>query len=158
MLFGKKKNEPKNPYYSSEVQKPAAPQAPVQEPQQQKQPISVEHTKQDENAPIPLLPTPEPINLPDVEPLKLNRVSAVDIMSGINESKAFAFVKLSDFKKILDDIKAMEKRVEDSQEDLEAFSRLLKDEEEYLSRYSMVVKELKRTIEEIATSLSRVED
>ncbi len=156
MLFGKKKNEPKNPYYSGEAQqapaeqvKPQAPTVPV------KPAVPVGEA---ETAPIPLLPTPEPINLPEVEPLKLGMVSAVDIMSGVGESKAFAFVKLSDFKRILEDIKAMEKRIEDSQEDLEAFSKLLKDEDEYLSRYSMVVKELKRTVEEIASSLSRVED
>ncbi|MCL5009750.1 MAG: hypothetical protein M1433_02100, partial [Candidatus Parvarchaeota archaeon] len=121
-------------------------------------PIPVVHTQETGPSPIPLLPTPEPLTLPEVEPLKLGKVSAVDIMSGAAESKAFAFVKLSDFKRILEDIKAMEKRVEESQEELESFSKLLKDEEEYLGRYSMVVKELKHTIEEITSSLSKVED
>ena len=156
MLFGKKKTEPKNPYYSGEA-KPATKEQ--EKPQASSVPAKpAVHAGEAETSPIPLLPTPEPINMPEVEPLKLGRVSAVDIMSGMGESKAFAFVKLSDFKRILDDIKTMEKRIEDSQDDLEAFSKLLKDEEEYLSRYSMIVKELKRTVEEIASSLSRVED
>lgn len=155
MLFGKKKAAPQNPYYSSTN---ANAQAPAPASQEQTVPTT---TEPNGPFPVPLLPTPEPIAMPNVkiEPIKpASSMSALDIMRMSTETKAFAFVKLSDFKRILDDIKAIESRMTESQDDLEQFSKILKEQEDYLNRYSGVIRDLKRTIEEIASSLSRVED
>jgi hypothetical protein len=154
MLFGKKKTAPENPYYDASN--------PASQPQQPATDQMVPTTTQPEGQfPVPLLPAPEPITLPNmkIEPIRMGgNVSALDIMKMSTETKSFAFVKLSDFKRILDDIKALESRMNESQDDLEEFSKLLKEQEDYLNRYSSVIKDLKRTIEEIASSLSRVED
>jgi hypothetical protein len=67
-------------------------------------------------------------------------------------------VKLSDFKRILDDIRSLESKLNASQDELDDFTKLLKEQEDYLNRYGIVLKELRRTIDEIASSLSHVED
>ena len=151
MLFGKKKATPANPYYPSGA-KATAPAASAQQ-----QPVQNVETPQ---FPVPLLPTPEPISIPNIrsESLRNGGISALDMIRMGGETKSFAFVKLSDFKRILDDIKALESKINESQEDLDEFSKVLKQQEEYLARYSTVIRDLRRTIDEIAASLSHVED
>ena len=159
MLFGKKKDAAlKNPYYNNDDAKPATPVA-AQQPPAPTMPQG--NTGSSTPFPVPLLPTPEPINLPNIQPELIRSgggLSALDIMKMGSETKSFAFVKLSDFKRILDDIKMLETKISDSQGDLEEFSKIVKEQEEYLDRYAMVIKDLKRTIDEISSSLSRVED
>ncbi len=164
MLFGKKKGAtPANPYYNGDNAKPATPATP--------QTPSFPALPQAQNAqnnmvprtpfPVPLLPTPEPINLPNPqpEPIKISGgLSAFDMMKMGAETKSFAFVKLGDFKRILDDIKMLENKISESQGDLEEFSKVVKEQEEYLNRYATVIRDLRRTISEISSSLSRVED
>lgn len=168
MLFGKKKEASTNPYYAGSSTTPATP-AQVTTPTMPQQAAVAQEMNQaaqqtsegSSQFPVPLLPAPEPITLPNIEqaPLRLStRMSALDIMKMGSETKSFAFVKLSDFKRILDDIKSLENKINNSQDELEEFSKLLKEQEDYLSRYSMVIKDLRRTIDEIASSLSRVED
>jgi hypothetical protein len=158
MLFGKKKATPANPYYSNGA-KTAAPATGAQQQTaaQTQQPVQNIETPQ---FPVPLLPMPEPISIPNIrsEPFKTGSVSALDMIRMGGETKSFAFVKLSDFKRILDDIKALESKISESQEDLDEFSKVLKQQEEYLARYSTVIRDLRRTIDEIAASLSHVED
>ncbi len=164
MLFGKKKDAtPANPYYNGGNAQTANPTG-TQQP-------SVPAMPQVKNAqdsmvtttpfPVPLLPTPEPINLPNVQPEPMKTgggISALDMMKMGTETKSFAFVKLSDFKRILDDIKMLENKIGESQGDLEEFSKVVKEQEEYLNRYATVIRDLRRTIDEISSSLSRVED
>ncbi len=161
MLFGKKKQPASNPYYTNVVTK-QGPQDKAAAPSQQQPGQIIGETDQSIGPmSVPLLPAPEPINIPNVElePLKLSgRVSAIDMMRMGSETKAFAFVKLSDFKRIVDDIRSLEKRISESQEDLDEFSKLLKEQDEYLGRYGLVIKDLKKIIEEIASSLSKIED
>ncbi len=153
MLFGKKKKEEKNPYYSEQA-RPAE----AENQAQQQQAIPVVTPEEGEAGQIPLLPTPEPIGIPTVQTLDFGGANVIDATNTIAESKALAFVKLGDFKRILEDIKTTEKRIADSQEDIEAFFKLLRDEEDYINKYSMVIKELKHTVKEIASAISKVED
>ena len=166
MLFGKKKETPKNPYYNGAAKQAGAapvvnaqipPPATIAKEMNQQQGTSENTGKFS----VPLLPTPEPITLPNVEqmPLKIGgSLNALDIMKLGSETKAFAFVKLSDFKRILDDIRSLESKLNASQDELDDFTKLLKEQEDYLNRYGIVLKELRRTIDEIASSLSHVED
>ena len=147
MLFGKKKDAaPKNPYYNNDDAKPAAPVV-AQQPPAPAMPQtqnSQGNTGSSTPFPVPLLPTPEPINLPNMQPELMRSgggLSALDIMKIGSETKSFAFVKLSDFKRILDDIKMLETKIGDSQGDLEEFSKIVKEQEEYLDRYAMVIKD-----------------
>ncbi len=155
MLFGKKKTESTNPYYSAGTTK-----QPTQANPSGDSSVSQQQQTQGQQFPVPLIPTPEPLTLPSVEvsPVKTTRISALDVMKIGSETKSFAFVKLSDFKRILEDIRALEARIAESQNDLEQFSKLLKEQEEYLNGYALVIKDLLKTIDEIASSLSRVED
>ena len=92
---------------------------------------------------------------PFVSPTGMKRLDTIRIGA---EAKSFAFVKLSDFKRILDDIKALNTRIIETKDDLENFSKLVKEQEEHIDRYLIVVRELEKTVGEIADSLSNVED
>ena len=153
-LFSKKKNAPANPYYS------AAPQPAVQQAPQQPNAIDGRDDVP-KPFPVPLLPTPEPLTIPNVDtkpfisPTGMKRLDMIRIGA---EAKSFAFVKLSDFKRILDDIKTLNTRIMETKDDLENFSKLVKEQEEHIDRYLLVIRDLEKTINEITDSLSNVED
>lgn len=148
MLFKKKNEKPANPYYNSEP------------PAQQEPPKSVAQQEVLVNTQIPLVPIPPSVGQisGDFNPIKLGGISTIDALRLEAGSKSFAFVKLSDFKDILDDIKALEKRIERSREDLEAFSTALKRQEEYIKRYNEMNSDLKKMIDRISSSLSDIQE
>ena len=149
MLFKKKKEVPANPYYNKDT---AAQQQEPPKPAVQQE-ISV-------NTQIPLVPIPSSIGQisGDFNPIRLEGISTIDALRLEAGSKSFAFVKLSDFKDILDDIKSLEKRIEQSREDLESFSTALKRQEEYIKRYNEMNSDLKKMIDRISASLSDIQE
>ena len=156
MLFKKKKEVPANPYYEEKAEEKAGPA-----PQSNQQPQQVVHQNpQPAPSTIPLVPIPPPIQdvSGDLQPIKLGGINTIDALRLEAGSKSFAFVKLSDFKDILDDIKALEKRIAQSREDLEAFSATLKKQEDYIRRYNEMNSDLKKMIDRISSSLSDIQE
>ncbi len=75
-----------------------------------------------------------------------------------SNSKSVAFIKMSDFKKVLDDIKDLEKRITQSQMDLENYSRVLNTQKDYIKNYNLLVQDMRKMIERMSAYLSNVEE
>ncbi len=178
-IFGKKKEAPSNPYNNPDVitqqmqsaQSQQVIQPPLQSQTQNPQvqsnqaaissPVntSVDQQTSQNNPPfnVPILPVPEPLNNPNIELTPLKAVSAAPIVSSL-EPKAMAFVKLSNFKQVLDDIKELNDKISESQQDLENLSAQVKQQESDIERYRLMLGQLKKTIDDITASLSDVQE
>jgi uncharacterized protein YhaN len=65
---------------------------------------------------------------------------------------------MSDFKKVLDDIKELEGRITQSQADLESYTRALDTQREYIKNYNLLVQDMRKMIERMSAYLSNVEE
>ena len=153
MLFGKKKVEqPTNPYYS-----------PEQVAQQQMNAAQAQQPTEEQASkyPVPLLPVPESLmkdegGLPQMSmgaPTKISPGS-IDLIT----PKSFAFVKLSSFKQVLEDIKVLENEISQVEDDLDRFTHIVKEEEDTIRKYNSMIDGLKRTLSDLKGSLSNVEE
>ncbi|MGC8533856.1 MAG: hypothetical protein ACP5MV_04505 [Candidatus Parvarchaeum sp.] len=170
-LFKKKKEEPVNPYYQESNLRPVAPENPAPEVNQQntapqpaaqntaEQPAASNQQPQKQNYTIPLIPVPS-VKIPDVnlQPVRSAGISVLDALRLESNSKSIAFIKMSDFKKVLDDIKELEKRVTQSQIDLENYSKALDTQREYVKNYNLLIQDMRKMMERMSTYLSNVED
>lgn len=169
-LFKKKKGEPVNPYYNETNLKPIA--QPVNPPEQnvpdnqanaliqqnlQIQPQNGKPEKKSNS--IPLIPVPN-VKVPDInlQPVRSAGISVLDALRLESSSKSIAFIKMSDFKKVLDDIKELEKRITQSQVDLENYSRTLDTQREYVRNYNQLIQDMHKMVERMSAYLSNVED
>lgn len=139
MLFGKKKEESVNPFYSNvqpQAEAPAANTAPF---------------------PTPTLPTPEPLAPPDVS-LKPMVSQEQPKATTVPVGKSIAFIKLSDYKQVLDDIKMLQTQIARSKDDLERLAKLIQDEEATTRNYIALADGLNKIISDLYTSLSNVQE
>ncbi len=168
-LFKKKQGAKENPYYNAPaVQREAVnPQQPqVQPPAAAPQPIAVTNpTKpQQPEAPndfsIPLIPTPPPISTTnmELEPMQAGGIGTIDALRLESNPRSIAYIKLSDFKKVLDDIKNLEKRLMESEADLERFSRILESQKEYVKNYNTIIQDIKGMVDKLSAYLTNVEE
>jgi hypothetical protein len=162
-LFKKKKEEPVNPYYQESSLKPIAQQTqpavnqPVNESSAQTN-QNVQET-QKKGGSIPLIPVPNvKIQNINLEPVRNAGISVLDALRLESNSKSIAFIKMSDFKKVLDDIKELEKRITQSQVDLENYSRALDAQREYVRNYNSLIQDMRKMIERMSAYLSNVEE
>ncbi len=165
MLFGKKKTEqPTNPYYSPEqVAQQQMNAAQSQNAPQQTAPQAAQQPSEDQGSkyPVPLLPVPESLmkdekGLPPMSmgtPTKISPGS-IDLIT----PKSFAFVKLSSFKQVLEDIKVLENEISQVEDDLDRFTHIVKEEEDTIRKYNSMIDGLKRTLSDLKSSLSNVEE
>ncbi len=169
-LFKKKKEKPLNPYYNEANLKPIAATAPQNNNSGQTtdanptavNPNTVTQKPQEnekKGVSIPLIPVPN-VKVPDInlQPVRSAGISVLDALRLESSSKSIAFIKMSDFKRILDDIKELEKRITQSQADLENYSRELDKQREYVKNYNQLIQEMHKMIERMSTYLSNVED
>ncbi|MCL4373108.1 hypothetical protein M1384_03540 [Candidatus Parvarchaeota archaeon] len=167
-LFKKKKEEPVNPYYNESNLKPVAPESTTQNVNQQEaaqpaqnsvtQPVQTEQQQKASHS-IPLIPVPS-VKIPDInlQPVRSAGISVLDALRLESNSKSIAFIKMSDFKKVLDDIKELEKRITQSQADLESYSRALDTQREYVKNYNLLIQDMRKMVERMSTYLSNVEE
>ncbi len=162
-LFKKKKDEPVNPYYNESNLKPISQPSPADNNtnasmQVQQQPAPAQEKKQTGFS-IPLIPVPN-VKIPDInlQPLRTGGISVLDALRLESNSKSVAFIKMSDFKKVLDDIKDLEKRITQSQMDLENYSRVLNTQKDYIKNYNLLVQDMRKMIERMSAYLSNVEE
>jgi hypothetical protein len=159
MLFGKKKEAPANPYFNAVkgADKPPA-QSPVPaQPEQRIENPPVQSPQRGVPFPIPLLPTPEPIVTPNIElePMKMHvDIDAIRMSTG----KPTAFIKLSDFKRVVDDIKNLEEQIAQSQNDLKEIYRHIDEQSAAVRNYEIMLSSLKRMMQDISISLANVEE
>ena len=168
VLFKKKKEEPVNPYYKESNLKPVEPENTAQEVNQQvaqpaaQNPVNQEiQTEQQQKSShtIPLIPVPS-VKIPDInlQPVRSAGISVLDALRLESNSKSIAFIKMSDFKKVLDDIKELEKRITQSQADLESYSKALETQREYVKNYNLLIQDMRKMIERMSAYLSNVEE
>ncbi len=163
-LFKKKREAPINPYYDEMNLQPTEQKADgiaangVQTPAPSS-PIPAENDAAKKSTEIPLIPLPN-IKVPDInlQPTRSAGLSVLDALRMESNSKSIAFIKMSDFKKVLDDIKDLERRVMLSQADLESYSRLLDTQREYVKNYNILIQDMHRMIERMSAYLSNVEE
>ena len=166
-LFKKKKEEPVNPYYKESNLKPVAPENTAQNINQQAQQPAQNavnqqaQTEKQQKAShsIPLIPVPS-VKIPDInlQPARSAGISVLDALRLESNSKSIAFIKMSDFKKVLDDIKELEKRITQSQADLESYSRALDTQREYVKNYNLLIQDMRKMVERMSAYLSNVEE
>ncbi len=168
-LFKKKKEEPINPYYNESNLKPVAPEPAPKEVNQQaevqpsqdvsNQQVQTEQKQEKPNYSIPLIPVPN-VKIPDInlQPVRSAGISVLDALRLESNSKSIAFIKMSDFKKVLDDIKELEKRITQSQADLENYSKALETQREYVKNYNLLIQDMRKMIERMSAYLSNVEE
>ena len=170
-LFKKKKEEPVNPYYQESNLRPVAPENPPQNANQQnavqqpavqntaEQQVQANTQQQKQNYSIPLIPVPS-VKIPDINlpPVRSAGISVLDALRLESNSKSIAFIKMSDFKKVLDDIKELEKRITQSQVDLENYSKALDTQREYVKNYNLLIQDMRKMMERMSTYLSNVEE
>ncbi len=159
-LFKKKTEEKENPYYSKSGMKKeelAAKQPATPAAQMPAKPIAPEQPKEFS---IPLIPTPPPIvpQRMDLEPISSAGMSVMDALRLETNPKSIAYIKLSDFKKVLEDIKNLEKRLIESQSDLDKASRILDSQKEYIRNYNNVVQDIRKMVDKLSVYLSNVEE
>ncbi|MDP8012498.1 MAG: hypothetical protein RAK22_00135 [Nanoarchaeota archaeon] len=138
MLFGKKKEENVNPFYSN--------QQPAQDNQAATPPF-----------PTPTLPMPEPLAPPDVS-LKpaVSQPQKQDV--SVPLGKSVAFIRLSDYKQVLDDIKTLQTQIARSKDDLERLAKLIQDEQEATKNYIALADGLNKIVSDLYNSLSNVQE
>ena len=166
-LFKKKKEEPVNPYYKESNLKPVAPENnnlegneqnnaanPAGNPQ-----MAADNVNQKQRYSIPLIPVPS-VKIPDInlQPVRSAGISVLDALRLESNSKSIAFIKMSDFKKVLDDIKELESRITQSQADLESYTRALDTQREYVKNYNLLIQDMRKMIERMSAYLSNVEE
>ena len=167
-LFKKKKEEPVNPYYKESNLKPVAPENTAQNVNPQNTSAQNTATQSQVQAgqqpqkpaySIPLIPVPS-VKIPDInlQPVRSGGISVLDALRLESNSKSIAFIKMSDFKKVLDDIKELEKRITQSQTDLENYSRALDTQREYVKNYNLLVQDMRKMVERMSAYLSNVEE
>jgi hypothetical protein len=160
-LFKKKKEEPVNPYYNENNLKPVAPEnaAPANQQTAAKPAQNAPAQQQKQSYSIPLIPVPS-VKIPDInlQPARSAGISVLDALRLESNSKSIAFIKMSDFKKVLDDIKELEKRITQSQVDLENYSRALDTQREYVKNYNLLIQDMRKMMERLSTYLSNVEE
>ena len=164
-LFKKKKEEPVNPYYNKSNLKPIAPENTnlgSQTPNDgnansQQAPVNPVPEKQHYS--IPLIPVTN-VKIPDInlQPVRSAGISVLDALRLESNSKSIAFIKMSDFKKVLDDIKELESRITQSQADLESYTRALDTQREYVKNYNLLIQDMRKMIERMSAYLSNVEE
>lgn len=162
MLFGKKKTEqPANPYYNPEEQAQQRMSAAQTQNAPQVPDSQQEGSDQSSKYPVPLLPVPESLmkderglaQMSMGAPSKIS-ASTIDLIT----PKSFAFVKLSSFKQVLEDIKVLENEISQVEGDLDRFTHLVKEEEDTVTKYNSMIDGLKRTLSDLKGSLSNVEE
>ena len=149
MIFGKKKEEV-NPYYNStENAQGNQGAAPAQNPAPQ-----ADNSSQ-APFPTPILPVPEPLSpaTPSIKPEWESK--PVPPVGGV--ASTTAFIRLSDYKQILEDIKALEKQISGSKEELGKLGSILDQERTTLSNYVQLVNDLEKVINDIHASLSNIQ-
>ncbi|MCL4396832.1 hypothetical protein M1494_00600 [Candidatus Parvarchaeota archaeon] len=167
-LFKKKKEEPVNPYYKESNLKPVAPENTAQNVNPQNTSAQNTATQSQVQAgqqpqkpaySIPLIPVPS-VKIPDInlQPVRSGGISVLDALRLESNSKSIAFIKMSDFKKVLDDIKELEKRITQSQTDLENYSRALDTQREYVKNYNLLIQDMRKMVERMSAYLSNVEE
>ena len=165
-LFKKKKEEPVNPYYKESNLKQVAPESTAQEVNQQaQQPVqnaaNQQQTEQQQKPShsIPLIPVPSlKISDIDLQPVRSEGISVLDALRLESNSKSIAFIKMSDFKRALDDIKELEKRITQAQADLESYSKAVDVQKEYVENYNTLIQDMRKMVERLSTYLSNVEE
>ena len=167
-LFKKKKEEPVNPYYKESNLKPVASENAAQnantanmsaENAKNGQEMQINPQPPKQGYSIPLIPMPN-VKVPDInlQPVRSAGISVLDALRMESNSKSIAFIKMSDFKKVLDDIKELEKRITQSQADLENYSRALDTQRDYVKNYNLLIQDMRKMIERMSTYLSNVEE
>ena len=162
-LFKKKKEETVNPYYQESSLKPISQQdgrpAAASAQNDQGVPQAAPQAQQKDVFSIPLIPVPN-VKISDInlQPLRSGGISVLDALRLESNSRSIAFIKMSDFKKVLDDIKDLEKRITQSQADLQNFSRVLDTQREYVKNYNVLIQDMKKMIERMSAYLSNVEE
>jgi hypothetical protein len=169
-LFKKKKEEPINPYYKESNLKPITPENTAQNINPQNtavqtaenaanQQVQPNQQQQKPAYSIPLIPVPS-VKIPDInlQPVRSAGISVLDALRLESNSKSIAFIKMNDFKKVLDDIKELEKRITQSQADLEDYSRTLDTQREYVKTYNLLIQDMRKMVERMSNYLSNVED
>ena len=164
-LFKKKKEEPVNPYYNKSNLKPIAPENTnlgSQTPNDSNangQQVPVNPMPEKQHYSIPLIPVTN-VKIPDInlQPVRSAGISVLDALRLESNSKSIAFIKMSDFKKVLDDIKELEGRITQSQADLESYTRALDTQREYIKNYNLLVQDMRKMIERMSAYLSNVEE
>ncbi len=156
-LFKKKKETPVNPYYNPTNLKAATPQPETSKPIEDSQIPTI--NKPAKITSIPLISVPK-IKISDInlQPAKTAGISVLDALRMESSSKSTAFIRMNDFKKVLDDIKELEKRIAKSQADLEEYSKALELQKEYVKNYNLLVQDMRKMIERMSTYLSNVEE
>lgn len=162
MFFKKKAPEPAaNPYYNVASQSNAEqqPQLQSQGLPQNVQTLADTQQTNTSNYPVPLLPVPEPMKISDNNYSSMG--SAPKISAGsidLVTPKTFAFVKLSSFKQVLDDIKVLQNEISQVADDLDRFNHIIKEEEDTIHKYTSMVEGLKKVLVDLNSSLSNVEE
>lgn len=163
-LFKKKREAPVNPYYDEmnlqpTEQKADGAAASGVQTQAPANPMPAENGAVKKSTEIPLIPLPN-IKVPDInlQPTRSAGISVLDALRMESNSKSIAFIKMSDFKKVLDDIKDLERRVMLSQADLESYSRSLDTQREYVKNYNVLIQDMHKMIERMSAYLSNVEE
>lgn len=157
MLFGRKKEkEGTNPYYNSPAAGPAPRPQPAPQAPSQNQPAQAVQDNTPAPFPTPILPIPEPLSpaAPVLRPMWESRPSGSTIG---NVTSTTAFIKLSDYKQILEDIKALEKQVDSSKDELNKLGSILEQEKATLSNYAQLVNNLEKVINDTHASLSNIQ-
>ncbi len=160
-LFKKKKETPVNPYYNAANLKPVAETQPAPEPSpvDNQKMAEIRPPEEKKGTTIPLIPVPN-VKISDInlQPSRSAGISVLDALRLESNSKSIAFIKMSDFKKVLDDIKELEKRITQSQADLDSYSRTLDSQKEYVKNYNNLIQDMHKMVERMSAYLSNVED